>query len=256
MGYAVLVSLLAGLFTAVGGLLALSLPQGDGVTAGSMGFAGGVMLTVSLGDMLPEAVGAYEKTAGPFASAGKAISLFVLGAAAALLLGACLPDENSPVIRRQTAAGRAWALRGALATAAAVTLHNLPEGVLTLFTSYADRRLGLSVALAIGLHNLPEGIVIAAPVLYATGSRRRALAAAVLSGLAEPAGAVLAFLCLRRAITPLFLSGLLCAASGMMCAVSCFELLAMGYRMHPGCSCAAGALAGCTVMSLGIYCIS
>ncbi len=261
--YAWLVSLLAGLFTALGGAFALLTPPGETAIAAGMGFAGGVMVTVSLGDLLPEAFAVYRQTAGAFAAAGKTLSLFCLGAAAALLLAACLPEEAELLARRgrrQAApAGegtlQAAALRSALVTTAVVVLHNLPEGVLTLFTSYADRRMGLTVALAIGLHNFPEGIVIAAPVLYATGRRGRAFAAAAFSGLAEPFGAALAFLCLRRVLNRLFLNGLLCVVAGMMCAVSWFELLALGFRTGRGRACAWGALVGCALMSFGIYCI-
>lgn len=259
LGYALMVSLLAGLFTAVGGALALLAPPKPAVVAAGMGFAGGVMVTVSLADMLPEAFDAYCRTATPFAAAGKAISLFGLGAVAAVLLEGCLPDEKQLLARGGLAGGdslHAAALRSALVTVAVVVLHNLPEGILTLFTSYADRRLGMTVALAIGMHNLPEGIVIAAPVLYATGKRGRAFWAALLSGLAEPAGAVLAFFCFQKVLTPLFLNGLLCVVAGMMCAVSWFELLELGYRAHQSKACAWGALFGCAVMSLGIYCLA
>lgn len=264
MGYAMLISLLAGLFTAVGGAAALVLPAKQSVTAAGMGFAGGVMVTVSLADLLPEAVGGYLAAAAPYSAAAKALSLFCLGAIAALLLGEVLPESSALFAKsdmkkagRMTADGtmRAAALRSATVTAAVVMLHNLPEGILTLFSGYTDRGLGATVALAIGLHNLPEGVVIAAPVLYATGDKTRAFGAALLSGLAEPAGAVLAFVCLHRAISPVFMDGLLCIVAGMMCAVSWKELLPLGYRLHPS-ACALGAVSGCVIMCAGIYCIS
>lgn len=276
MGYALLISLLAGLFTAVGGAVALLFPPKERFMAVGMGFAGGVMITVSLGDLLPEAVETYLQTAQPFRTACMAVSLFCLGVLTALLLERCLPDEKELLagkrgvrkamddperpkaemeLRTQTAAKRAEALRGAMVTAAVVVLHNLPEGILTMFSGFLDRSIGLTVALAIGMHNLPEGIVIAAPVLYATGSRTKAFGASLLAGIAEPVGALAAFLCLRGMLNALFLNGLLCWVAGMMCAVSFRELFALGYRMHPQ-ACAAGALIGCAVMCQGIYCIS
>lgn len=264
MGYALLISLLAGLFTAVGGAAALILPAKKSVTAAGMGFAGGVMVTVSLADLLPEAVAGYLASSLPYFAAIKALSLFCLGAIAALLLGEVLPESGTLFVKREMKkaeekdtdnALRAAALRSATVTAAVVMLHNLPEGVLTLFTGYTDRGLGATVALAIGLHNLPEGMVIAAPVLYATGDKTRAFGAALLSGLAEPAGAILAFACLHRAISPVFMDGLLCIVAGMMCTVSWKELLPLGYRLRPY-SCALGAVSGCVIMCAGIYCIS
>lgn len=238
--------------------------------AAGMGFAGGVMLTVSLGDLLPEAVGTYLEAADTLRAVGMTMSLFCLGILAALLLEGCLPGEEELLAggRRRSHAGRkgakeseekeklrATALHGAVVTMAVVMLHNLPEGVLTLFSGFLDRRMGMTVALAIGMHNFPEGLVIAAPVLYATGSRGRAFGASVLSGLAEPLGALLSFVFLKRLLNPLFLNGLLCGVAGMMCAVSFRELFALGYRMRP-LACAVGALLGCVVMCLGIYCIS
>lgn len=81
--------------------------------------------------------------------------------------------------------------------ALAMALHNFPEGVATFLAGYEDLTLGVSITLAIALHNIPEGISVAMPVWYATGSRRRAFRCTLLSGLTEPAGAVLAFALLR-----------------------------------------------------------
>ncbi len=269
MGYALLLSLLAGLFTAVGGAAALLVPPTQKSLAAGMGFAGAVMVTVSLADMLPEAFEAYCQNVPSLSAAVRVLSLFCLGGVLALLLGKLLPEEGELLSRKKGRRADAYgtgkpgaiplqaaALRSAAVTVAVVVAHNLPEGIVTLFTGYADPTLGLTVALAIGMHNFPEGVVIAAPVLAATGSRARAFWAAALSGLAEPAGALLAFFLLRQAIAPLFLSGLLCIVAGMMCAVSWCELLPAGYRTAQGGAAALGALLGCAVMCFGIYCIS
>lgn len=262
MGYALLLSFLAGIFTAFGGAAALALPVKERTIAAGMGFAGGVMVTVSLADLLPEAVENYLQVTSPYMAAVKALSLFCLGAIIALLLGECLPEESALFSSKRSkgkddgeAPGkslRSAALHSAAVTIAVVMLHNLPEGILTLFTGYTDRSLGVTVAMAIGMHNLPEGIVIAAPVLYATGSKKRAFGAALLSGLAEPVGALLAFVCLRGVIGPVFMNGLLCIVAGMMCAVSWKELLPLGYRLHPE-SCSVGAVAGSAVMCAGVF---
>ena len=81
-------------------------------------------------------------------------------------------------------------MRLGLLMAITMTLHNLPEGFAVAFSSYTS--VGPVMAAAIGVHNVPEGIIVAAPVFAATGSRRRALLMATVSGLSEPAGALLA----------------------------------------------------------------
>ena len=64
---------------------------------------------------------------------------------------------------------------------------------------------------------------------YATNSRVRGALYALLSGLAEPAGALLAFFLLRSFISPLFLNGLIATIAGIMIYVSISELIPEGF---------------------------
>ena len=249
MLYALLVTTLAGLATALGGGVAVLRRPGPKLMAGAMGFAAGVMLSISLLDLIPEALEGYMQAFSPLGAALCAISLLLMGMVAAGLLDGCLPEQKPPTGQTEE---QARVLRSALVTGLALLLHNLPEGVLTMFASVADPHLGLRLAVAVGLHNLPEGIAVAAPVYFATGKRGRAMGAALLSGLAEPVGAVLAYFFLGRFITPGFLNGLLLLVAGIMCWVSVFELLptslAFGKRGHT----AGGFALGLFVMILGI----
>src|SRR5699024_4729038 len=83
----------------------------------------------------------------------------------------------------------------------ALILHNFPEGIATFMSSYKDIELGLKLGLAIAFHNIPEGISIAVPIYYATKSKKNALFKTFLSGIAEPIGAILAFIFLSKYIT-------------------------------------------------------
>ena len=188
-------TLFAGLATGLGGLLALGPKPTPRALAGAMGFAAGVMTAVSLTDLLPTALGWYRRAFSPEGAALALVSLLCMGMALAALLERCLPEQPGRGLDER----RAGALRSALITGAALVLHNLPEGVLTLFAGAADSALGLRMALAVALHNLPEGLAVALPLYYATGSRRQAVGAAFASGLAEPVDADLGDLRLLRA---------------------------------------------------------
>ena len=254
MLFALTLTTLAGLSTGLGGLVVLLVRRPKARTmAFSLGFAGGVMITVSLSDMLPHTVETYAQTMGRFAAALASASLCVAGMAIALLLERCVPDEAELAARGQKAGADPGALRSALVTTAAMVLHNLPEGILTLFTSYASPALGITLTLAIALHNIPEGVAISVPVYYATGSRARAMLYALVSGLAEPAGALLAFFLLRGFFSPLFLNGLIAIVAGIMLYVSISELapgsFSYGKRGHA----VAGLAVGIVIMSVGIY---
>ena len=137
------------------------------------------------------------------------------------------------------------ALGPATVTAAAVTAHNLPEGVLTV-TAAADAALALPVALAVALHNIPEGLAVAAAVLTAGGSRRRAFWTALLSGLAEPLGALCA------APAPLGIAGTMAFIAGVMVWVCAAQLLAQGYAGGEERRAAAGVCAGAAVMTAAL----
>ena len=256
MHMALLLTTLAGLSTGLGGLVVwLMRTPGPRIMALSQGFAAGVMMTVSLSEMLPSAVEAYAASgAAPVGAALRCARLGAAGMLAALLLEKSLPEDEA-LAQRLSVPGktRAAALRGALATTAAIVLHNLPEGILTLFTNAADSALGPSLALAIALHNIPEGIAVAVPVYYATHSRTKSLLFALGSGLAEPAGALAAFFLLRGFFSPLFLNGLLALVAGVMLQVSFAQLLAAGFSFGKNSACAAGLAVGTLCMGVGLY---
>ena len=247
-----LLTTLAGLSTALGGLLALPMRPDRRMLAAGSGFAAGVMLTASLLDLLPEALAQYAAFLPPTACGAAAGGLLALGMLTAALLGRLLPDEADLARRYGTAGDRSAALRTALVTGAALLLHNFPEGVLTLFACAADPALGLRTALAIALHNIPEGLAVAVPFAYATGSRAKAAAAALVSGLAEPAGALLAWLFLRPLFTPGFLNGTLVFVAGIMVWVSFCNLLPQAFTRPRAGTLGAAVGVGVMVLSIGM----
>ena len=250
-------TLLAGLSTALGGVIAvLFRPTARGLAV-SAGFAAGVMLTVSLADLAPQCLAFYGSYLAPLQSGLAAAVLLGLGCVTAALLGRLLPEEEDLAARvvgdaAGGSAARAAALRLAVTTTLALVAHNLPEGVLTLFAGVADPRLGLRTALAVALHNIPEGLAVAAPFYYADRRRLRAVGMALGSGLAEPLGAVLAYWLLRGLFTPGFLNGTMLAAAGIMLWVSADTLLpqalAPGHRLAGS----GGFAAGCLLMLVSI----
>lgn len=247
MAHAFLLSLAAGLATGLGGLAGAVLRRpGPRARAFSLAFAAGVMLAVCLEDLAPHAASAWAGAgAAAWAAWGRCGCLLALGMAAGGAMARCLP-EPAP------AAGiDGEALRSALAVAAALALHNLPEGMLTLLSAYENRSLGAAMALAVGLHNIPEGLAVAVPVAAATGSRVRAVGWALASGLAEPLGALLAFTVLRGVLTPLFLAGSLAFIAGVMAWVCAGTLLPDAFAAARP-SAAGGLCAGVVLMTLAV----
>jgi len=98
----------------------------------------------------------------------------------------------------------------------ALILHNFPEGIATFMSSYKDMSLGIKLAVAIAFHNIPEGISIAVPIYYATNSKKEALLKTFLSGIAEPIGALIAYIFLSKYITDSLISIILILVGGIM----------------------------------------
>ena len=154
----IVLTTLAGLSTGLGGALAALAKPSETMLAASAGFAGGVMLTASLADLMPEALEFYSGYLQPLPCGGAIVTLLALGMLTAGLLGRLLPEETELAAKYGQNTARTKAMRTALITGTALLLHNFPEGVLTLFAGTADPALGLRTALAIALHNIPEGL--------------------------------------------------------------------------------------------------
>ena len=110
-----------------------------------------------------------------------------------------------------------------LLLAIGITIHNLPEGIAVGAGYLHNPQFGLFIAVAILLHNIPEGIATALPLCKAGICKRDAFKVAFLSGLAEPAGALLASMFLVR--FTILLPGALAFAGGVMVFITLDELI-------------------------------
>ncbi len=238
--YTVLLSLIAGLGTSVGGIIMiLAGKPRQRFLDFSMGLAGGVMLTVSFLNLVGRALDL--NVSHTVVAAG-----FVVGSTAIMVLDAKIPhifsfQEYEPRKRLLVKTGMLMAI--------GVTLHNVPEG-LVVAASYAYLpKLGYLVALAIALHNIPEGIATAAPLCAAGARKKRIFAITFLSGLAEPLGALVGSIVLI-APSQLILALMLASAAGVMTYVTADELIPTAHAHGHEHAVAIGLIAGFTLMLL------
>lgn len=150
-------------------------------------------------------------------------------------------------------------MRMGLFTALAIGIHNFPEGLATFLAALQDPGLGVAIAVAIALHNIPEGISVSVPIFYATGNRRKAFLYSMLSGLAEPVGAGIAYLAILffaggdNGLVPPELMGILFGGvAGIMVYISLDELLPTSRAYGKGHDSLFGLVAGMAVMALSL----
>ena len=70
--------------------------------------------------------------------------------------------------------------------------------MITYATNHVDPTLGFNVFIALFVHNIAEGFAMSLPLFLALRSRTKAIVwASLLGGLAQPAGAFVAWLSIR-----------------------------------------------------------
>ncbi len=221
-GRALLFSLGAGLSTLLGALIVFLVKgKSEKAVTASLGFAAGVMISVSFLDMLPSATDALSEWAGPQLGIILMIVSLVVGVLIAAGIDHFVPHEH--LEGKEQSHGNMYRL--GMMSMLAIAVHNFPEGIATFMAGVSNAELGLSISVAIAMHNIPEGITVAMPVYYSTGSKKRALWFAFLSGISEPAGALLAFLLLRPLINDLVLGFVFGIVSGIMLYIAIEELI-------------------------------
>jgi zinc transporter, ZIP family len=210
-GIALLMSALAGLSTSIGAFLGvIGKPPGRRTLALGMGFSAGVMITAAFACMLVEA----QEIVGM----GWTFLMFIVGMAGMFALEVIIPHEY--LAEKFAIPGKERVFRTGLLMALGIGIHNFPEGVAVFSGGMHDLRLGWALAGAIALHNIPEGLAVAVPIYGATGSRARAFWWGTASGLAEPAGALLAGIILQFFLSPEVVACTLAAAAGLMVFIS------------------------------------
>lgn len=203
------------------------------------------MIYVSLVEILPEAIESVENPAAPWIAVG---ALFG-GIGFAAVIDALVPDHINP---STTTTSDVRLLRMGVFTAIAIALHNFPEGFATFLTALTDHTLAIPIVVAIAIHNIPEGLAVAVPILHATGSAAKAFRWALLSGLAEPAGAVLGYLILAPFMTPTIFGIVFAGVGGIMVYISFSQLLPAAHNQgHPRAP-LFGLFAGMAVMALSL----
>jgi ZIP family zinc transporter len=254
-------TLLAGLATGIGSALALFARRTNTrFLSAALGFSAGVMIYVSFVEILADARGSLVLELGARSGAWVSVLAFFGGIGLTALIDRLVPAAENPheVHRVEEMQRRpdAHLMRMGLVSAAAIALHNFPEGIATFVAVLDNPRLGASIAAAVALHNIPEGIAVAVPVFYATGSRGKAFAWSFLSGLSEPLGALAAWW-LLAGLAGVVLRGVLFAAvAGVMVFISFDELLPTAREYGEPHVAVYGLVSGMAVMAVSLALMS
>ena len=181
-------------------------------------FASGVMICISILDLIPESLNylsfKYRGISLPFMS-------FIF-----IIIGIVLSKILDLIIDKYSKQNNLYKV--GFLSMIVIILHNIPEGIVTYIVSGKNILLGISICIGISLHNIPEGISIAVPIYYSTKSKFKAILYTLISALSEPLGAILTYLFLTKYINNTILGLLFSFIAGIMLEISFSKLLPLG----------------------------
>lgn len=223
-----LLTLIAGLSTLIGSFIFLSnIFSQKKFISFFLGLSAGVMVYLSFVELLPYSI----KYLG-FLYSNLA---FFIGITIMTIIDFLLPHHY---LEEKISARYIIKDRKLLSTSFVVTtgiiIHNFPEGMAVFLSSLTDIRLGVLLALAIAIHNIPEGIAVAAPIYHATLNKGKAIKYAFISGMAEPLGAIFAYVLLKPYLNSNIISYVFAAVAGIMVYISFDELLPACFKDNQG----------------------
>lgn len=245
----VLLSLIAGLSTSIGGLFAFFYKDpGPKFLSFVMGLSGGVMIFVSFVELLQEGINIYGLLGGSL--------FFFLGMGIMFLIDITVShkyhfDENffkkecDDTMKEKVGKTSIFVFLG-------IFIHNFPEGVATLVGTIENIEIGIVLTVAIALHNIPEGIAVAVPACVINQDKKKAFFLAFLSGMSEPIGAIILGLILLPFINSFVLAALLAIVGGIMVYISVDELLPVSHCFGNEKMSIIGIVSGMFIMALSI----
>lgn len=236
---ALLLTLLAGLSTGLGAVLSF-FTKGNNtkMLAGALGLSAGVMVYISFMEMIPQAIDSLKTICGEKEAMIWAILAFFGGIGLIALIDYLVPEDENPhevhSMNELQQPSHHHLHRTGVMLALAIGIHNFPEGMASFISALDGMDVALPIIIAIAIHNIPEGIAVSVPIYYSTGKKSKALKFTLLSGLAEPAGALVGMLFLLPFWSPLVNAICLAVVAGIMVYISFDELLpgAESYGHH------------------------
>lgn len=219
MSYPFILTLLAGLSTLLGTIpIFIKFKNENKIISASCSFASGVMICISIIDLIPESISYLNKYFNSYLVILLCFIFIIIGIVLSMILDNYIDNVNN----------NNSLFKVGILSMIVIVLHNIPEGIVTYIVSNKNIMLGLSICIAIALHNIPEGISIAIPIYYSSNSKFKAILYTLIASLSEPFGAILTKLFLDRYINDLGLGLLFAFIAGIMIQISTFKLFPTG----------------------------
>ncbi len=248
--FALSLTVFSGVSTGFGSLIALfAKRKNTKFLAWSLGFSAGVMLYVSMIEILSKAKDYLTEGVGEVGGEWFTAIFFFFGIILIGVIDFFIPSAEGDIGAKSD--GSTLERMGVM-TALAIAIHNFPEGLATFTSALRDPHLGVAIAVALAIHNIPEGIATSLPIFYSSGNRKKAFYISFFSGMTEPIGAVVGYLLLRPFFNDFVFGALFASVAGIMVFISLEELLPMAREIEKSRVTIIGAMLGMMIMALSL----
>ena len=243
---AVLASLIAGIFTGIGGCCIFLKKKYSKENINMMlNIAAGVMLSASVFALLAPAM--YEivhLNSNSYVGALHYCGAVFFGVVLVWLLNDLLPHEHNNMGHH----GPLFDLKKAWLFIIAISLHKLPEG-LAVGVAYSAHDLlnPLSLVMGIAIHNVPEGLIMAIALYGAGKTKIKAAFIALMMGMLQPIGALVGVM--LTDIHPYIIPSAMAMAGGTLMFVVINEILPETYGVRKTDKSAAAVFGGFIFMT-------
>lgn len=192
-----------------------------------IGFAGGLMLSIVVFDLIPEAMNSWSFIGTLICCILGIITIVFIDTKIDLVGGNFKYNSH---------------LKVAFMAALGLMLHNLPEGIIMGCGFVAGQSLGLKMSLIIAIHDIPEGIAVSAPLMASRVRIPKILLYAFLTAFPTAVGTWIG--AYVGSVSHNILGACLAYASGIMMYVVCGEMLPESSKLWDGVTSSIGIVTG------------
>lgn len=217
--YGIYVSLVASLSTVLGYFFIYVKGDKNKIISKSLSFAGGVMITLSLIDLIPTSIKSFNMYNSFFPSILFTFLFFLFGYFLFKFISKKINSDDE-------------LYNTGIISMLGIIIHNIPEGIATYILSTINLKLGILLAIAIMFHNIPEGIGISIPIYYSTNNKIKTFLYTFISGISELFGAIISMIFLYKYINNFVIGILFSIIAGLMFYIGFNEMIKVSKNYH------------------------
>ena len=210
-------TLLLGLFILLGTMIVFFTKNNDRVILFSLSTAFGVMMTLIIFELIPEAFESFQTSHSMLSSFFLIVLFAIIGLLLLKGLDHFIPDHDTKMEEKH------HLFHIGLVSSIALILHNIIEGMSVYSAFLSSDSLGLLISLGVGLHNIPMGMVLASVFYRSIESKKKTMLISLIISLSTFLGGCLLFV-FQDILNEVFLGICLSLTLGMLLYITIFEL--------------------------------